>query len=389
MRRQWKLFSRYLHCMKLPDAAATASVARPIYRVPDRLVAEAKLLCHEKPKRKDIFPKDPALLIEFIQTLAKLAEITGQEALPSPRPYGDSIEGGPLDRPIRFHLQDCWTRSYATSNERAKLHAREIHAQRVGDQGERQRILAEKRNLQKKVLHDCIKEQLEDFKKQLQPTIETAIQDLEDTVRLYTIQLSTLLEEVVTPADVVLDIVNRRNILAAKLVPIFDQLGEEFEELQMVLKSMRHSSRSTLTRMNRLRATDVEKGYRRETDKRLRLTDPGAIVYVLKVGEDVQEMQASTRDALQSIADIGRGLALMEDLILDEWVSLKMLGRLAAALSVREGGGRWKQVACRLLHILRAYGPSFIPLPAAIRRRREDGGPTALWAAALPTRSSN
>lgn len=43
----------------------------------------------------------------------------------------------------------------------------------------------------------------------------------------------------------------------------------------------------------------------------------------------------------------------------------------------------------RLLHILRAYGPSFIPLPAAIRRRREDGGPTALWAAALPTRSSN
>lgn len=58
MRRKLRLFSRYLRCMKLPDTSTTAtSVARPIHQELDRLVAEAKLLCHEKLKHSDISPK--------------------------------------------------------------------------------------------------------------------------------------------------------------------------------------------------------------------------------------------------------------------------------------------------------------------------------------------
>lgn len=162
-----------------------------------------------------------------------------------------------------------------------------------------------------------MREQLDGFKKQLQSSIETAIQEFEDTIRLYTIQLSILLEGAVTTADVVLDIVNRKSILAAKMVPIIDRLGKELEEMEMVLDILYHKSRSTLTRMHRLRATDVERRYRRETEKRLRLMDPSAIVYVLKVSEDTQEMQASIGDALQSIVAIGRDLAFMADLALD------------------------------------------------------------------------
>lgn len=145
MRRIWRLFSRYLRLMKLPDISTTAtSIARPIHQELDRHVAEAKLLCYEKLKHNDISPEDPAPLIEFIQRLAKLAEITGQETLPSPRSYNYSIEGDPqeLEVSIRLHLQDCWTRNYATSNERAVLHARDIHVQRAGNQGEVQRILS-------------------------------------------------------------------------------------------------------------------------------------------------------------------------------------------------------------------------------------------------------
>ncbi|KAL2006431.1 hypothetical protein VTN00DRAFT_9099 [Thermoascus crustaceus] len=107
------------------------------------------------------------------------------------------------------------------------------------------------------------------------------------------------------------------------MVAIVDRLGKKLKEIEEVLEILCHSSRSTLTRMNRLRGTDVEKG---------------ANVYVPKVSEDTQKMQASIGDALQSTVEIGRDLAFMADLALDEWVSLKMLGQLAAALSVGDRG---------------------------------------------------
>lgn len=302
---EWKVFAQLLESVYIPDPEKESS-KEAIYQELDKLVAESKILCHQRIRDAEGGGslESPVPLAEHVGRIAWLAEIK-ESSRPTDSEPDASTDADLSDRWIRKQLQSRWKEKYAAlTEERAVLKARKTHAEVTENAEEMKKIRAEKRKLHRELFNQCVEEELTDFLTQSQKVVDTCLEEILELGSFYESQFKTLLESEGLSNQAILSAISRHEEMVEELTPKIDRMEEETDILEAKLQDADRASRKLITRMHRLCANDVDDPDLRTEEINRRLSHPHAHLYVLKALEDVRNIPRDIKPALKAVENL-------------------------------------------------------------------------------------